>query len=102
MVLSALCWKLLVWSSLYLRSRCSIYVEFRLGLEHYDRCRLHQLLPVLLSVVGTLGALRTLLLGAGLGSRLWGLRRRERIRPLGQYGVREYTGCLGESLQREL
>src|SRR5258708_21463732 len=78
-VLSALCWKLLVWSSLYLRSRCSIYVEFGVGLEHHDRCRLHQLLPILLSVVGTLGVLRPLLLGAGLGGRIWWLRRHEPI-----------------------
>src|ERR1700756_5254728 len=102
LVLSALRRKLLVRVSLYLWSRCSVYVEFRIGLEHHDRRRLHQLLPLLLSVVGTLGLLRALLLGAGLGSRLRGLCWYERIRPMGQYRLREYSRRLGESLQWKL
>src|SRR5258705_12876497 len=54
----------LVWSALHLRSRRGLYVEFGDGLEHYDRCRLHLRLSLLLSVVGAVGLLRGLLLGA--------------------------------------
>ena len=102
LVLSALCRQLLVWSTLHLRSRRGLYVEFGHGLEHHDRCWLHLWLSVLLSVVGTVGLLRSLLLGSGLGIRLRRLCQRERIRTLGQYCLREYPCRLGESLHGEL
>ena len=102
LVLSALCRQLLVWSTLHLRSWRSVHVEFGNGLEHHHRRRLHLWLSLLLSVVGTMGLLRSLLLGAGLGVRLRRLCRRECIRTLGEYRLRQYPGRLGESLHGEL
>ena len=102
LVLSALYRLLLVWSTLYLRSWRGLYVEFGNGLEHHDRCRLYVRLSVLLSLVGAVGLLRSLLLGAGLGIRLRRLCQRERIWTLGQYRLRGYRSCVGESLHRKL
>ena len=91
LVLSALRRQLLVRSALYLWGRSGLYVEFGNGLEHHDRCRLLlRLSLLLLSVVGAMGLLRALLLGSGLGLRLRRIRQRKRIRPLGQYCLRQY------------
>ena len=103
LLLSALHRQLLVWRALHVRSRRGLYVEFGYGLEHHDRRWLHVWLSLLLlSVVGAMGILRTMLLGTRLGIRLRRLCQRERIRSLGQCCVREYGRCLGESIHRKL
>ena len=84
LLLSALYRQLLVWRALHLRSRRGLYVEFGDGLEHHDRRWLHRMaILIILSVVGAMGILRTLLLGTRLGIRVRRLCQRERIRSLG-------------------
>src|ERR1700758_5472160 len=67
LVLSALCRKLLVWSALHLWSRCGFYLVFGNRVESHDWSWLHLRLSLLLSLVGAVGLLRTLLLGPSLG-----------------------------------
>src|SRR5215467_5197212 len=102
MVLPALHWHYgVVRLALYVRRWRWIHLHDRLGLEFRVRLRLC-LLSRVLSLVGTDGILRVLLVPILRMGRLGWRCRCQRVRSLGQHRVLSYRRSLGKSIYRQL